>query len=113
LSAAVVVLLPVSFLIEDPLGVEWGASNTSALFYLSIMGTAVVWSLYFWLYKHLTVTQISAIAFIPPIIAVIIGWQLLGEKFTSQMLLGAVFIITGVFFVNYQRSGSPKVKTVL
>ncbi len=111
-TLAVVVLLPVSFLIEDPLSVEWGVRNTAALFYLAIPGTAVVWSIYFWLYKHLTVTQISTIALIPPIIAVIIGWQLLGEQFTPRMLEGAILILTGVFFVNYRQGRSQTAETV-
>ena len=112
-TIAVSVLLPVSFLIEDPLSVEWGLRNTAALLYLAIPGTAVVWTVYFWLYKHLKVTQISTIALIPPIIAVIIGWQLLGEQFTPRMLAGAVLILTGVLFVNYRQSRPAVVETTL
>ena len=112
-TIAVSVLLPVSFLIEDPLSVEWGLRNTAALLYLAIPGTAVVWTVYFWLYKHLKVTQISTIAFIPPIIAVILGWQLLGEQFTPRMLAGAVLILTGVLFVNYRQSRPAAVETTL
>jgi drug/metabolite transporter (DMT)-like permease len=112
-TIAVSVLLPVSFLIEDPLSVEWSLRNTAALFYLAIPGTAVVWSIYFWLYKHLKVTQISTIALIPPIIAVILGWQLLGEQFTPRMLAGAILIFSGVLFVNYRQSRPPAVETTL
>ncbi len=112
-SLAAVILLPISFLIENPMSVEWTVRNTSALFYLAIPGTAVVWTVYFWLYKHLKVTQISTIALIPPIIAVIIGWQLLGEQFTPRMLAGAVLILTGVLFVNYRQSRPAVVETTL
>ena len=112
-TIAVSVLLPVSFLIEDPLSVEWSLRNTAALFYLAIPGTAIVWSIYFWLYKHLKVTQISTIALIPPIIAVILGWQLLGEQFTPRMLAGAILIFSGVLFVNYKQSQPPAVETTL
>ena len=112
-TIAVSVLLPVSFLIEDPLSVEWSLRNTAALFYLAIPGTAIVWSIYFWLYKHLKVTQISTIALIPPIIAVILGWQLLGEQFTPRMLAGAILIFSGVLFVNYRQSRPPAVETTL
>lgn len=110
-TLAVAILLPLSFLVEDPLQVEWGMRNTLALFYLAVPGTAVVWSIYFWLYKHLTVTQMSTIALIPPIIALLIGWQLLGEQFTPRMLLGAILILTGVFFVNYRPNGLLSVET--
>ncbi len=112
-TIAVSVLLPVSFLIEDPLSVEWSLRNTAALFYLAIPGTAIVWSIYFWLYKHLKVTQISTIALIPPIIAVILGWQLLGEQFTPRMLAGAILIFSGVLFVNYRQNRPPAVETTL
>ena len=112
-SLAAVTLLPISFLIENPMSVEWSLRNTAALFYLAIPGTAVVWSIYFWLYKHLKVTQISTIALIPPIIAVILGWQLLGEQFTPRMLAGAILIFSGVLFVNYRQSRPPAVETTL
>ena len=112
-SLAAVTLLPISFLIENPMSVEWSLRNTAALFYLAIPGTAIVWSIYFWLYKHLKVTQISTIALIPPIIAVILGWQLLGEQFTPRMLAGAILIFSGVLFVNYRQSRPPAVETTL
>jgi len=112
-SLAAVTLLPISFLIENPMSVEWSLRNTAALFYLAIPGTAVVWSIYFWLYKHLKVTQISTIALIPPIIAVILGWQLLGEQFTPRMLAGAILIFSGVLFVNYRQNRPPAVETTL
>ncbi|MFQ6608306.1 MAG: EamA family transporter [Fidelibacterota bacterium] len=50
-------------------------------------------------------------ALIPPIIALLIGWQLLGEQFTPRMLLGAILILTGVFFVNYRPNGLLSVET--
>ncbi len=112
-SLAAVTLLPISFLIENPMSVEWSLRNTAALFYLAIPGTAIVWSIYFWLYKHLKVTQISTIALIPPIIAVILGWQLLGEQFTPRMLAGAILIFSGVLFVNYRQNRPPAVETTL
>ena len=112
-SLAAVTLLPISFLIENPMSVEWSLRNTAALFYLAIPGTAIVWSIYFWLYKHLKVTQISTIALIPPIIAVILGWQLLGEQFTPRMLAGAILIFSGVLVVNYRQSRPPAVEPTL
>lgn len=47
----------------------------------------------------------SRLAYINPVIAVILGWLVLGERITTSTVLGTALILTGVFGVFWKRLG--------
>lgn len=110
-SIAAIVLLPLSWLLEDPTAMVWNMTNISALLYLAIFGTVVTWSIYFWLFSQLTVTQISTVTLIPPVLAAFLGWVFLGEIFTTRMMAGSFLVLVGVFILNMQQK--TRKKTIL
>ena len=59
------------------------------------MGSAVTFTLYFWLLSHLPARRLALIAYVIPVIAVGIG-VLRGEPLTPRMLLGAAGVVAGV-----------------
>jgi drug/metabolite transporter (DMT)-like permease len=97
------ILLLVSAIIEPGQGMIWSQTNILATLYLIIFGSVITWMIYFWLFSHLPVTQISYVAFFPPVIAIIAGWILLDEVLTPIAILGAVFIIGGALFISTQK----------
>ena len=97
------ILLLVSAIIEPGQGMIWSQTNILATLYLIIFGSVITWMIYFWLFSHLPVTQISYVAFFPPVIAIIAGWVLLDEVLTPIAILGAVFIIGGALFISTQK----------
>jgi drug/metabolite transporter (DMT)-like permease len=97
------ILLLVSAIIEPGQGMVWSQTNILATLYLIIFGSVITWMIYFWLFSHLPVTQISYVAFFPPVIAIIIGWILLDEVLTPIAILGAVFIIGGALFISTKK----------
>lgn len=102
-SVAAAVLIPLSFLLEDPGEMVWDLVNIGALAYLTIFATIITWSIYLWLFSYLTVTQLSSIALVPPVIASLLGWAFLGEVFTSTMIWGSVLVLAGVFMIHARR----------
>jgi drug/metabolite transporter (DMT)-like permease len=52
--------------------------------------------IYFWLVKHVEAVLLSLSAFITPVIAVVIGIVLLGEKITGDVLIGSTLVLIGV-----------------
>ncbi len=74
---------------------SWDASSISALFYLAIFGSAVTFTLYYWLLSHLPAKRMSLIAYVIPVVAVTIG-TLRGEPVTPRVLLGAGVVLAGV-----------------
>lgn len=73
----------------------WDAVSISALLYLAIAGSAVTFTLYYWLLQHMPAKRLALIAYIVPVVAVGIG-ALRGEPLTLRMLLGAGFVVLGV-----------------
>jgi drug/metabolite transporter (DMT)-like permease len=94
LVASVVVAVP-AVALERKLTFTWDAVSVSALLYLAIVGSAVTFSLYFWLLSHLPAKRLALIAFVIPVIAVGIG-VLRGEELTLRMLAGSAAVVTGV-----------------
>ena len=95
-----VLLLLFSYFIETNQHMNWSNYNIFALIYLTIPGSLVAWFLYLWLYSHISMSQISYIAFFPPLLATILGWVILGESLSMLAIAGGVFIILGAVLIN-------------
>jgi drug/metabolite transporter (DMT)-like permease len=101
-SLAAVPMLVASAVTAVPaVGLERGreisldAVSVGALLYLAIVGSAVTFSLYFWLLSHLPAKRLALIAYVIPIIAVGVGVAR-GEPLTLRMLIGAAGVVAGV-----------------
>ncbi len=73
----------------------WDAISIGALLYLAILGSAVTFTLYYWLLSHLPVKQLALITYLIPVVAVMVG-VLRGEPLTLYVLSGAAVVILGV-----------------
>jgi drug/metabolite transporter (DMT)-like permease len=75
--------------------VVWDGVSVGALLYLAIFGSAVTFTLYYWLLSHLPAKRLALIAYIIPVEAVLIG-TLRGEPLTLKVILGSALVIGGV-----------------
>jgi drug/metabolite transporter (DMT)-like permease len=91
-----VIMGPIAWLTEADRGVTFDRTSVLALLYLAVIGSAVPFTIYFWLLKRLPATQLSMINYAVPVVAVIIGAVLFDEPVTLRVLLGAALVITGV-----------------
>ncbi len=82
--------------IERGREVTFGMAPVLALLYLAIMGSAVTFTLYFWLLKHQTATAMGLITYAIPVIAVSVGTLFFDEPFTLRILIGAALVLVGV-----------------
>lgn len=92
-ASAVTGILALGF--ERGTDITWDRPAILALLYLSIVGSALTFSLYFWLLSHLPARRLALIAYVIPVVAVGIG-ILRGEPFTAQVLAGSAVVIVGV-----------------
>ena len=74
-----------------------------SFFYVVIFGSIVAYSAYVYTLKHLPAIVAGIQSYINPIIAIILGYFVLSENVTADMLLGSVAVILGVFLVNYSQ----------
>jgi len=71
--------------------------------YLVVFGSLVAFTAYSWLLKHAPPARVATYAYVNPVVAVLLGWAMLGEKLTAQMLVGAVVIVGSVVLITSQQ----------
>jgi len=99
LLAGGVALLAVSSVRRELASFDVGAVSAVALggwAYLTVAGTIVTFAAYVWLLKRVSPTLVATYTFVNPIIAVALGWAVLGERLSATMALGAVLVIGSV-----------------
>lgn len=67
--------------------------------YLVTAGSLFAYLAYVWLVDHAPLSLISTYAYVNPVVAVLLGWLILGEALSSAVLLGGAIIVSGVVLV--------------
>ena len=89
-----IIMLSMSSLFKEDISViVWNNELILSTLYLIVFGGFISWGIYFWLYQHLNVTQVTYVAIFPPIVAIFLGWVFLGEILSSQEIIGALLIL--------------------
>jgi drug/metabolite transporter (DMT)-like permease len=76
------------------------ASSALALAYLTIFGSFVAFSAFGWLVKATTPARLSTVAYVNPVIAVVLGWAILGERLGPRAFAGAAMIVCAVLVMT-------------
>jgi drug/metabolite transporter (DMT)-like permease len=79
----------------------------AGLAYLTIAGSVVAFAAYVWLLDHARATLVATYTFVNPIIAVALGWAVLGEHLTLQMLAGFSLVVASVVAVWRLEASAP------
>jgi drug/metabolite transporter (DMT)-like permease len=93
--------IPLDFVFEDQVYL------TLLLYYalaVSVFGT-VIW---LFLLRRETATNLSTYGFLIPVIALLVGWGLLGEPLTLQSLLGSSLILVSMYTVQRDSSSNTQ-----
>ncbi|MGH9974261.1 MAG: DMT family transporter [Nitrososphaeraceae archaeon] len=64
--------------------------------FLTLVCTAVGYAIFYWLLESTTPSLANTFAYIVPVIAVFLGWVILGESISSQTIIATVVISVGV-----------------
>ena len=78
--------------------------------YLVIAASIISYTAYVWLLTHDSPTRVASYAYVNPVIALIIGAALAGERLSAVQGLGAVLVLAGVFAtlrVRNQQASAP------
>jgi drug/metabolite transporter (DMT)-like permease len=93
-------LLVTGFIVEgNPLRFHWSSLSIFCLLYLAVIGSALTFLLLYWLLPRMTVANLQAISLVTPPGAVALGWAIGGEKFSLWSLVGACFVLAGVWMI--------------
>jgi drug/metabolite transporter (DMT)-like permease len=77
------------------------------LVYLIVFGSWVGFSAYVWLLRNTRTSLVGTYAYVNPVVAVLLGWALLGETITARTLLAGAVIVVGVALIVTARSPQP------
>lgn len=82
---------------------HWEFTGLMAVLYLGIFGSVVGFFCYHYVLKRVTAIQASILSYFNTIIAIFLGWLILNEEITIDLLFATALIITGVFITNYTK----------
>jgi drug/metabolite transporter (DMT)-like permease len=72
-----------------------------------VFGSLVAFSAYIWLLGKVPTTAVATYAYVNPLVAVLLGWAVLGERVTGQTLLAGALIVVAVALILSRPPGSP------
>lgn len=75
-----------------------------ALGYLIGIGSLVGFSTFVWLMKHAPPARVATYAYVNPIVAVFLGWLLLGEPINSRTVVASAIIVAAVAIITTQKA---------
>ncbi len=102
MSVASIVLTIYGLSFEDTSYLKFDLTALFSILYLAIFGSIITFTTYYWLLKRVNVVMLSLMAFITPIVALILGWFLLGEELSAKHLAGSALVLIGLITANFK-----------
>jgi len=106
MAVAAIVTTVASIGLEGGQDSHWTTLSISMLLLLAVFGSAVAFSLYYWLLRDIAAYQLGTIDLIVPLVATTEGAVLLGENISILMIVAMIVVLGSVLVVI--RSESPK-----
>jgi len=97
------VVAPVAVGTEDLRRATFDRASLVALVYLAVVGSALAFTVYYWLLRRITVVASSMVTYTAPVVAVAIGAVFLDERLGPHSLLGAALVLAGVVLTVWRR----------
>lgn len=100
----------VALLVERDAKLVFDARSVGALLYLAVLGSAVTFTVYYWLLARLPATRLALMSYLIPVVAVIVGALLFDEPLRPRLVAGSALVLAGVVIVSRRRprAGGPR-----
>jgi len=85
------------------LPMEWSRPVQFSMIFLIIFGSIIAFTSFNYLLKAVSPEKVATSTYVNPIIALILGWYFLNEQITTQSIIAAVILLTGVYFINTRK----------
>jgi drug/metabolite transporter (DMT)-like permease len=110
MTFAGLVNLTIGLALGDQHQAHWNRRGLIALAYLITFGSWIGFTAYIWLLEHVPTTKVATYAYVNPVVAVLLGWAILGERVDAFLWAGMVVIIGAVVLVTTSKlsSGRPQ-----
>lgn len=81
----------------------WSPRVQWAMLALITFGSIVAFTAFNFLLKQVSTEKVSTSAYVNPIVAMILGWYVLDETLSTQSIIAAVVLLTGVYFITTRK----------
>ncbi|AMC10103.1 multidrug transporter [Lutibacter profundi] len=85
------------------LPMDWSFKVQYSLILLIIFGSIVAFTSFNYLLKVVSPEKVATSTYVNPIIATGLGWYFLKEQITTQTIVAAIILLTGVYFINTKK----------
>ena len=75
-----------------------------AFLYLVGIGSLVGYSTFVWLMKNCAPAHVATYGYVNPVVAVFLGWLILGEPISTRTLIASTIIITSVILITLEKN---------
>jgi len=98
-------LLVASFAIgEDRLAFSiWNTEVIYSMLMLIVFGSIVAFTAFNYLLSMVSPEKVATSTYVNPIVALILGWYFLNETISTQSIIAAAVLLTGVYFINTKK----------
>jgi O-acetylserine/cysteine efflux transporter len=98
---AAVVALPLA--IWQGIHLDWksvGWAGWTGMFYMAAFSSVLAYTLFYWVLRYMTASRVTAINYFQPVGAIVLAALFLGEQPTRHLLVGACFVLLGVYLAE-------------
>ena len=107
---AVAIIVPMALVFEQPVGnVNPAPEAIVAVIWLGFLGSGVAYLCYFTILAHWGATRTSMVAYLLPVVGIVLGAVVMGDPVTVNRIIGTGLIIAGIALVN----SGPTVKRLI
>jgi drug/metabolite transporter (DMT)-like permease len=82
-----------------------------ALVWLGLLGSCVAYLLYYYLIGAWGATRATAVAYVFPVIGLVLGVLFLGEPLNARLIAGTLLVIAGIAIANRAPANGPRTAT--
>ncbi|OGS50651.1 MAG: hypothetical protein A3K65_08955 [Euryarchaeota archaeon RBG_16_68_12] len=105
MATGAIALAGVSLAAGEAWAVPSWPAGIGAIVYLALAGSVVTFVTWNWLLKRAQATTVSYVAFVTPIVAVLLGVGVGDERFDPLVLAGAAVTLSGIWLSTSRRVG--------
>jgi drug/metabolite transporter (DMT)-like permease len=80
--------------------VFWTSRGIAAVAYLIVGGSLIGYTAYIYILGHAPTAKVSTYAYVNPVVAVFLGWLVLGEHVDEYILAGSAIVVAAVVLVT-------------
>ncbi len=107
---AAAIVIPIALLVDRPFAtVTLEPSSIAAVLWLGLLGSGLAYIAYFTVLRAWGATRTSMVAYLLPVVGIVLGAVVLNDPVTANRIGGTVLIIAGIGLVN----GGPALRRLI